>query len=355
MNSADILIIRTSAMGDVVMASHLVEGLRRRYPDARITWLAEPQVAPLLENHPALDSVLVWPKMRWKELLRTLCIRVLYKEVSSFVRALRGQKFTMAIDAQGLLRTRLLAWLSGARQRVGFDSREPGRFLMTQIVAKGGDKEQMGSEYFYLLGQLGVETGGLCQSISLAPASLAEASDVLASAGVKGIYAVFAPFTTRPQKHWVREQWIQLGREVTRNLSLPVVWLGGADDREAAQSLAAEGGGVSLAGKTSLAVSAAVVSKAALLVGVDTGLTHLGTAFRIPTVALFGSTCPYTRSCSPKTVVLYHPLSCSPCRRTPVCNGSYDCMLGITACEVMQVISQYQLQGAKPTHENSAS
>lgn len=337
-----ILIIRTSAIGDVVMASHLAEGLRRKHPDAHISWLAEPYVAPLLENNPAINTVIVWPKMHWKELLRSRQLVTLYKEIRFFAKKLKNERFTLAIDAQGLLRTRVLAWLSGALQRIGFESREPGRRLMTRLIQKGDNTHLIGSEYFYLLEQLGVDTTGLRQSIHLDAASYTIASDQLARAGISGSYAVFAPFTTRPQKHWFEQQWIQLAQEVSNIHSLQVVWLGGPNDREAAESLAARSFGISLAGKTDLSTSAAIISKATFMVGVDTGLTHMGTASLVPTIALFGSTCPYTRTRSQHTVVLYHLLPCSPCRRTPTCNGLHDCMQAITVKEVVQTISQLQ-------------
>lgn len=340
MCSGAILIIRTSAMGDIVMSSHLAEGLRSKYPDDRICWLAEPQMAPLLEHNPALDAVIVWPKMRWKELFRTRQWGALLREVRDFIVRLRSERFSLAIDAQGLLRTRLLAWISGARERVGFVSREPGQFLMTRLLAKGEGSHLMGSEYFYLLQQLGVSTNELRQKVHLAPELYSEARKSLDDAGVCGTYIVFAPFTTRPQKHWFEQNWIRLAREITREYSLPVVWLGGPGDRSAAKYLADAGGGVSLAGVTSLAVSAAIVAQAALVIGVDTGLTHLGTAFSVPTLTLFGSTCPYTTTSSPATKILYHPLPCSPCRRRPTCEGRFDCMQALTVSEVMQAAEQ---------------
>lgn len=318
------------------MASHLVEGLRRKFPLARIVWLAEPQVTPLLECNPFLDAVFVWPKARWKQLLQTRQFVVLLKEFRTFITRLRGEHITLAIDAQGLLRTRLLAWLSGAQKRIGFESREPGRFLMTRLLEKGDNSHLMGSEYFHLLRQLGVETEKLKQTVHLAPETYTEAKAVLADAGVASGYIVFAPFTTRPQKHWIEESWIRLAHKITRELSLPVVWLGGPSDRSAAKTLADAGGGVSLAGMTSLATSAAIVAQAALVVGVDTGLTHLGTAFSVPTLALFGSTCPYTVTCSPVTKILYHSLPCSPCRRRPTCEGRFECMQMLTVEEVLQ-------------------
>lgn len=346
MTQEKILIIRTSAIGDVVMSSHLADGLRSKYPDAGIYWLAEPQVAPLLVHHPALDGVIEWPKTRWKGLLKAKSFIPLFGEARAFISRLRKERFTLAIDAQGLLRTRILARVSGASRRIGFDSREAGKGLMTTVISKGGDDSLMGSEYFHLLGHLGVDTGALAQSLTLGRDAHEEAAETLARCGVDGPYVVFAPFTTRPQKHWFEQQWVQLAREMARTVPLPVLWLGGPGEAQAAERLALEGGGVNMAGKTTLSGSAAVIARASLLVGVDTGLTHMGTAFRIPTVAMFGSTCPYTRTCSPNTVVLYHPMPCSPCRRSPTCNGAHDCMRAITVDEVMDAVARFELPGA---------
>ena len=328
------------------MASPLAAGLRGKYPDARICWLVEPQVAALLKDDPSLDSVIVWPKMQWKILFREKKFIRLFNEVTAFIKTLRSEGFSLAIDAQGLLRTRLLAWLSGAPQRIGFESREPGQRLMTRLVQKGDEAHLMGSEYFYLLRQMGVETAEIKQSIHLSDTSHTEASQALAKAGVTGSYAVFAPFTTRPQKHWLEHLWVQLAREVSEKLNMTVIWLGGPSEAPAAESLSRDGGGYSLAGKTGLGASAAIISKAAFVVGVDTGLTHMGSAFSLPTVALFGSTCPYTETRSPYTTVLYHSLPCSPCRRTPTCNGRHDCMQEITVSEILQAIDQAQQSGA---------
>ncbi|MDD2540537.1 MAG: glycosyltransferase family 9 protein [Desulfuromonadaceae bacterium] len=325
------------------MASHLAEGLRIKFPEAQISWLAEPQVAPLLEHNPALNSVIVWPKMHWKKMLRSIQLIKLYTEVKDFIAKLRDNRFTMTIDAQGLLRTRVLAWLSSAPQRIGFDSREPGQSLMTKLIQSGDNTHQIGSEYFYLLEQLGINTAGLRQSLYLDQVSYIAAANQLVTAGISGSYVVFAPFTTRPQKHWFEQQWIELAQEVSKILLLQIVWLGGPGDKEAAESLAHKGGGISLAGKTDLSTSAAIISKAALMVGVDTGLTHMGTAFLIPTIALFGSTCPYTATRNPHTVILYHQLSCSPCRRKPACDGKHDCMRAITVAEVMQTIRRMEI------------
>ena len=76
------------------------------------------------------------------------------------------------------------------------------------------------------------------------------------------------------------------------------------------------------------------------MIGVDTGLTHLGTAFKCPTVALFGATCPYLRTPSPKTVVVYNAQACAPCKRKMSCAGRYDCMKAITVEQVLGAVNR---------------
>jgi heptosyltransferase-1 len=107
------------------------------------------------------------------------------------------------------------------------------------------------------------------------------------------------------------------------------VVLGGPADSEHGSAIAAgapAGAAASLAGRTSLREAAAVIRGARLLVGVDTGLTHLGFAMGTPTLALFGSTRPYLDPGVPRGRVLYQAMDCSPCRRHPTCNGAFTCM-----------------------------
>ncbi|MFZ0241201.1 MAG: glycosyltransferase family 9 protein, partial [Desulfobacterales bacterium] len=91
-----------------------------------------------------------------------------------------------------------------------------------------------------------------------------------------------------------------------------------------------------LTGKTTLGQAAALVEQAALVIGVDTGLTHLGTAFKRPTIALFGATCPYLSTVNRGTIVVYNRLTCSPCKRKPTCHGRYDCMQAIGTADVLR-------------------
>lgn len=327
-----ILIIRPSSIGDIVMASPMIKALREAYPRAYIAWVAEPTGRDLLRDHPGLNEVICLPKVRWKQLLKRGRFIAFAKEVRVFSHKMRMRRFDIALDAQGLLRSRMIAWLSGARERVGFDSREPGRFLMTRIVSRGEDIKRIGSEYYHLMQTLGVSTSGFTMQVTVRPEDQEAAQNAVRTAGIGVKYAVICPFTTRPQKHWFEERWAALSGALQNRLGLGVMILGGPGDIAAARRMQALAPETiqDLTGTTTLGQSAAIIKNASLVVGVDTGLTHMGVAFDRPTIALFGPTCPYLDAVTENAVVLYEKMPCSPCRRSPTCNDDFTCMKRIS-------------------------
>ncbi len=330
-----VLIIRLSAIGDIVFAAPVASALRRRHPEAHIAWLTEPAGRPLLAAHPDVDEVIVWPRGEWARLWRERRWWALARAVRRFRRQLHQRGFDLAVDLQGLLKSGLWAWLSGAPERIGLGSREGSARLMTRVLPKGGEPRQISSEYRYLAEQLGWDTAGFMPQAPVDAASAERAAARLRALGLAPRrYAVICPFTTRPQKHWFDDHWRALAAAL-HGRGLPVLLLGGPGDRAAARRLVAGTDIVDLAGQTSLPEAAALIRDSALLVGVDTGLTHMGTAWRRPTVCLFGSTRPYLETPSPLTRVIYHDLPCAPCRRRPTCQGRFDCLRGITPDEVL--------------------
>lgn len=335
-----ILIIRLSAMGDIIMASGLIPALRSLWPDAHIGWLAEEAHAGLLQDHPRLDRLHRLPRGRWRQLRQSGRIRELAGDIGAFVRALRAERYDLALDLQGLLKSGVWARLSGAGQRIGLGSREGSQWLMTQVIPRAMDDPRIGKEYRDLAVRLGAVANSFAMDIPVPEAARQRARALLAEAGVRGDYAVLAPFTTRPQKHWFDERWAALANRLEPRLT-PVV-LGGPGDQARAEDLLAMTGGraVSLAGATSLPDCAALIEPAALLIGVDTGLTHLGLALRTPTVALFGSTAPYLDTTRENGLVLYVPRDCSPCHRRPSCGGQFDCMRAHTVESVLAGVAR---------------
>ncbi|MBR0566815.1 glycosyltransferase family 9 protein [Azoarcus sp. L1K30] len=332
-----ILLIRSSAIGDIVFASPFVAALRGRYPDAYIAWLVEPGMDSLLAADPCIDELILWPKAEWRRLWRERRLTELFRRVHSFARDLRARRFDTAIDLQSLLKSGLLAWMSGARRRIGLASREGSQWLMTEVLAAGGTPGRISSEYRHMAQYLALDTDDFLPRLNVAESTAHRVKALLSAHGLEaGCYAVFAPYTTRPQKHWFEDAWQALGMRVRDELGLTPVILGGPGERAAAEHLAAAiPGAVTLAGSTSLAEAAAIIADAGLLVGVDTGLTHMGPAFATPTVAIFGSTRPYLDAGRANAKVIWLGLPCSPCRRNPTCHGRFECLRDITAERVM--------------------
>lgn len=354
-----ILLIRLSAIGDIVFASSLISALRRAYPQAHIAWLVQPECAPLLWHHPDLDQVITWPLAEWKALWRERRWGDLWRRARALRTELRGQGFDWVLDLQGLLKSGLPAWLTGARVRIGLGSREASQWLMTRVVPRGGDPDGIGSEYRFLAEQLGLPLAGFAMSLVPGEDDRAFARTLIEREGLADGYAVFCPFTTRPQKHWFEDRWARLAGELKRALGWRVLMLGGPGDREAGARILSLAGAdfsvdpdsaptqslINLAGTTSLLQAAALIEGSRLVIGVDTGLSHMGIAFGRPSLLLFGSTCPYLKTGRDNARVLYHPRPCSPCKRRPTCQGTFDCMRDLEVAEVLAA-AQVLLEGS---------
>lgn len=290
----------------------------------------------ILSRHPQLNEVIVWHKADWKKLWKNGEYLALWKLFRQFSDELRHHNFDVAIDAQGLLKSGVWARLSGAKRRIGLGSREGSHWLMTEHVEKPSDSDMIGSEYRQLAEYLGLRNKPFPMVVGLNDDDHGYVDLVTQKYQLKNGYAVIVPFTTRPQKHWFDDAWIELVERCQHQLGLPIILLGGPADEEAAKLISDACSVINLTGETSIPQAAGLIANSQLLIGVDTGLTHLGTAFNRPTICLFGSTKPYLQTESPKTKIICHALGCSPCRRSPSCNGAFTCMREITSKEVLQ-------------------
>ena len=347
--------VRLSARGDLVFASPLAGALRRRYPHAYIAWVAEDRTADVIRHNPHLDEVIVWERAAWKRLLRRGRWGALARAVVEFFGGLRERRFDVAIDAQGLLRSGVAAFLSGAPVRIGLGSREGSRRLMTHIVERGGDDRVVSSEYRHLAEVLGLTADPFPMEIPRGAAESGSVGRMLERAGVGVGFVAVCPFTTRFYKHWIEDRWGSLIQRIRQRLGIGVVLLGGPADRVAADRIldtAAEESRhtvptVNLVGRTTLGEASAVVSRCSVLVGVDTGLSHMAHAFGRPAVLLFGSNTPYLDPPGPRATILHSGRSCSPCRGKLVCDGRIDCMDDIAVSQVFAAVKARLTPDAK--------
>lgn len=335
-----VLIIRLSAIGDVVFASPLVDACKRRYPDAEIDWLAEGVVRPLIIGMPSIGRVILWPRQEWRALWEEKRLIALYRAVKGFRRELQARNYDLVVDAQGLLKSAFLAWLSGCRDRIGFESKEPNWFFLSKRYPKQ-ITARISSEYLGLAQELGWDTERFEMVLGVTHEDRARAATI----AEPGKYIAIAPFTTRPQKHWKSGHWRALIKSLSSQ-GFTVACLGGPTDREEAAEML-EGLHVeNWVGTYPLGVSASLVSEARAVIGVDTGLTHMGIAAGVPTVALFGSTCPYRETGRDNVRVIYHDLDCAPCKRRPTCGGAFRCMTELAPAEALDALQQVLAAGS---------
>ena len=341
-----ILVVRLSARGDVVLSSPLAGALRRRYPDAHIAWAVEERTADLIRHNPHLDEVIVWRRAEWARMVRSGRWSALPGAAVDFLTELRDRRFDVAIDAQGLLRSGLLAFCSGAPVRIGLGSREGSRLLMTRVVKREFFTRRIASADAVFAEALGLDASSFRMEIPRGPAEVATVDRIVEEEGLEDGFVAACPFTTLFHKHWFEDRWSALIRQIRARAGLGVVLLGGPADRAAADRIL-EGGAnvpaagaplVDLVGRTTLGEASAVVSRCSVLVGVDTGLSHMAHAYGRPAVLIFGSNTPYLDPPTPGARILHSGRDCSPCWGKLTCGGRIDCMDDIAVGEVLAAV-----------------
>ena len=338
-----ILLIRLSAIGDIIMASGVLPALKSKYPDARIDWLVQPECRDLLSATSRINEVIVWQRKEWVKMLKQGKLVDFCSELLGLARKLRSRDYDLVIDMQGLWKSGIWAFLSSAGYRIGLGSREGSSLLMDEVISLDRSDASIASEYKLLLKEMGIENNNYGLGIEVSPEDDAVAGNKLSTQLGDSAYIVVCPFTTRAQKHWPQERWVELIQDLQGSYKMPVALLGGPGDMQAAERLQRSCPGlINCAGTTSLRQSLAMILNSSLVIGVDTGLTHVGSLSSVPTVALFGSTCPYLENGNPGLEVIYKQFSCSPCRRKPTCTD-FPCMRAIQVEDVLERIKHLQV------------
>lgn len=325
----NILIIRLSAIGDIVMSSPIAATIKQAYPNAKITWLVQPENKALLLENPNVDNIITWDKNTFKTLFKQKQFKQLAQSIKTLKATLRAQQFDVCLDLQGLMKSGLLARLSGAKKIIGLGSKEGSQWLVHENISRQlGDTEMISSEYRTMTEHF---TGSPQFQLKnhYSQNTLANAETKLAEhIGQIDDYIVICPFTTRPQKHWFDDYWQALCA-LLADLDKPIIMLGGPADKAHAEKILSGTRIISLVGKTSLLEASAIIDKAAAVIGVDTGLTHMGHAADIPTLCLFGSTKPYLKTGLKHSKILHYPEKCTAGKHDPrpECDG---CMRDLT-------------------------
>jgi lipopolysaccharide heptosyltransferase I len=280
--SPRILIVRLSAIGDVIHGVPVLCALRAAFPAAFLGWVVEGSAGDLLEGHEALDALIRVPR-RWLKSPR---------EVWQLRQRLRALRFDTTIDLQCLTKSALAAWLSGCRRRIGKagkDGRELSRWFHNELVVAGG--AHVIEHYLELLRPLGIASPSVRFNLPEWAADTQTVDQYLRSLGsVTSRFAVLNPGAGWPSKIWPAERYGELARHLgqSHGMTSIAVWAGDAERRLAETIVAASGGHARLAPPTSMTELGALCRRAALFIGSDTGPMHLAAAVGTPTISLHG-------------------------------------------------------------------
>ncbi|MBI4575185.1 MAG: hypothetical protein HY722_02865 [Planctomycetes bacterium] len=343
-----VLVVRLSALGDVVHATPAVRALRGLYPGAHLAWAVDAEAAPLALG---ADERIPLPRRRWA---RAPLDERTVNEARRWVAALRRRRFDLAVDLQGLARSALVAFLSGARSRVGASSaREGARLLYTHIVPLPTLDEHAVRRGMRVVADLGGVPPESLEVAFLAPGDPAAARGSRRLPGAGGLepggYLVAAVGAGKPANRWPASRWGELAALVHGRTGLCTILVGGPSDRALGAEAMARAGpaALDLVGRTGLGELSELLRGAAAVVASDTGTLHLAVACARPTVALFGPasaarTGPYRGG---RVVSLGLP--CAPCfadLRCPLVH--HRCMDELPVARVLEAVLEAVLEGA---------
>ncbi|PKO35241.1 MAG: lipopolysaccharide heptosyltransferase I [Betaproteobacteria bacterium HGW-Betaproteobacteria-7] len=280
-----ILIVKTSSLGDVIHNLPVIDDIRQHFPDAIIDWCVEDSFAAIPRLHPGVVDVLPVAIRRWR---KSLCCRRTWQEIIAARGRLRAQRYDLVIDTQGLLKSALVVSQVDGK-RCGYDAASAREMLATCFYERRFAVSASAHAVVRNRQLVGAALGYTPQpapdyGITAAPATF----DWLPPSP----YVVFLTATSRDDKLWPEEHWLELGRQLYEQGCAAVLPAGSAPERERAARLAAGIPGAVAAPPLNIPQLAALLAGARSAVGVDTGLTHLAVALKVPTVALYTATDP---------------------------------------------------------------
>jgi ADP-heptose:LPS heptosyltransferase len=342
-----ILLIRLREIGDVVFTTPAVRALRRRFPDARITYIVEPHASPVILNNPHLDEVMVAERVGGARGI-----------ASDFAlgRRLRAGRFDVAIDFHGGPRASLLTWLSGARERIGYEITGRG-WMYTRRVARPRMLRARHSveNQWDLLSELDIappdrERDGV--EMAADRTAIAAVAGRLADAGVADEHRLVVIHVSagNPFRRWPLEHFVAVTASLARDPRLRIVVSSGPSEHAAAEQVVAGARAavgrdaathVLECGDFSLAELRALFDRATLFIGGDSGPLHIAATTRVAVVGLYGPTlparsAPWRSSVLPMASVDAGELPCRPCDQRVCAPGDFRCLVSIPPERVVE-------------------
>ena len=279
-----ILISRMSAIGDAILTMPVACALRERFPHAHLVWVVEKKAAPMVRNHPAIDEVIELER-RWFTTIRGIL------HARSI---LQPHQIQIAIDCQGLTKSALAGWLSGATRRIGFAGRHGGELtpiLNNELITP--KSTHIVDRSLELLKPIGIDDPMVRWEMPIPSEALEWAATWREKLSSERI-AILNPGATADSKMWEPDRFGQTAQIIHNRYGyrFVAIW-GGEKERAMAEWIVRHSKGTAvMAPDTNLHQLAAVISTSNLFVSGDTGPLHMAVALGVPTIGLYGSTRP---------------------------------------------------------------
>ncbi|MEN6386661.1 MAG: glycosyltransferase family 9 protein [Phycisphaerales bacterium] len=288
-----ILIIKPSALGDIVLAMPAVCAIADNFPDSEIHWFVRPEFASLLENHKCVHKIVIFDR---KKLGKWWCNWEAFKEFVNLIKKLRTEKYDVVFDLQGRFRSAIFAWFSGCKTRIGIaGTQELTGIFYTQKIKQSASSLHLVDFHLDIIRSIGTQIKKINFGLEPDAQSCASVEMILEQNCInKNNYAVFVPGASIAEKRWPSENFAALADKIHEKYKSDIVAVGVSAESQIIENFkkGASARVLNLAGKTTIPELVAFFAKAKLVVSNDTGPGHIATALGVPIVLIFGNVNP---------------------------------------------------------------
>ncbi len=332
----NILMVKLSAIGDVLHTLPALNALRQAFTDAHITWLVEEAAAALVQGHPALDRVLVCRRKSWIRDWRAGQRKAVLAETVDFVARLRDTVYDVVLDFQALLKGAVWITLCRGKRKIGFDRgmehMEHSYWFLNERIPPISMEVHALERNLLMLEPLGIRNvQEIVYRLPVTTEHRSLAKRLLQPLSDTGPIVCINPVAKWETKLWTTGGFAAVADRLIAEAGATVVFTGATEDRKVIDDIRSQMSqhALDVSGKTDLMTLAALYEAADGVISTDTGPMHLAAAVETPVVALFGPTAPWrTGPYGKQHRVIRLGTACSPCFRRscvdPVCMRDID-------------------------------
>ncbi len=337
MSIKNVLIIKLSAIGDVIHALPVSHAIKETYPDAHITWVVEPPAYNLLTNNPYIDEIILFHKKEFRSW------EGFRKNFPDFSAKLREKHYDVVLDLQGLAKSGIIAFLARGKKKIGTcDMREMSQYISKPTIGANAQGHIV-ERYLDVARAIGCRADNVVFPIYPTEEDEKNAHRYLREEGrLKGDYIVLAIGANWPNKCWPAANFARLA-DLLYILGTKPVLVGDKEDEKRAKEIHKKmrSTALNLVGKTTLKELAVVIRGARAFVGGDTGPTHLAAGLGIPTIEIMGPTDakrngPYGQSENAIEI----ETDCKHCWKHK-CRKGIECLEEITPQQILEKLNPY--------------